>query len=200
MNGVRRVVRALTLAAAATGAVGAHAIDTDQVPLAKRSSSGLHLTAVEAAAMKQQNPAKVLFIDIRTRAEAMYVGLPSSVDHLVPFLEFPEIWEWSDDKSEYIQLSNTHFVQDIEKRLAQAGLDKTAAVILICRSGVRSNHASGLLAQYGFTRAYTVVDGFEGDTSKDGERKGQRVVNGWKNANLPWTYKLEKAKMYLDPL
>jgi hypothetical protein len=25
---------------------------------------------------------------------------------------------------------------------------------------------------------------------------GQRIVNGWKNAGLPWTYKLVKAKMY----
>ena len=193
--------RALILAMlAATVLSTAVAIEMDQVPLAKRSSSGLHLTAVEAAAMKQQNPGKVLFIDIRTRAEAMYVGLASPVDHLVPFLEFPEIWEWSDDKSEYIQWSNTHFVQDVEQRLTKAGLDKSDTVILICRSGVRSNHASGLLAQYGFKRAYTVIDGFEGDSAKDGERKGQRTVNGWKNANLPWTYKLDKAKMYLDPL
>ena len=32
--------------------------------------------------------------------------------------------------------------------------------------------------------------------AKDGAKAGQRVVNGWKNANLPWTYKLDKAKMY----
>jgi rhodanese-related sulfurtransferase len=193
--------RALILAMlASTFLSSAFAIDADQVPLAKRSSSGLHLTAVEAAAMKQHNPGKVMFIDIRTRAEAMYVGLATPIDHLVPFLEFPEVWEWSDEKSEFIQLSNTHFVQDVEQRLAKAGLDKNDAVILICRSGVRSNHASGLLAQYGFKRAYTVIDGFEGDAVKDGERKGQRMVNGWKNANLPWTYKLDKAKMYLDPL
>jgi rhodanese-related sulfurtransferase len=200
MSTSRTMVRTMLATLMAGALFNAHAIDIEQVPLAKRSASGLHLTALEAAAMKLQSPAKVLFIDIRTRAEATYLGLPTSVDHLVPFLEFPEIWEWSDDKSEFIQLSNTHFVQDVEKRLAQAGLDKSDAVILICRSGVRSNHASGLLAQYGFKRAYTVVDGFEGDTAKDGERKGQRVVNGWKNANLPWTYKLEKAKMYLDPL
>ena len=93
---------------------------------------------------------KVLFIDIRTRAEAMYVGLASPVDHLVPFLEFPEIWEWSDEKSEYIQLSNTHFVQDVEKRLAKAGLDKNDAVILICRSGIRSDEAARKLVQAGF--------------------------------------------------
>lgn len=179
---------------------GASAIEPDQVPLAKRSASGLHLTAAEAATMKQQQPSKVLLIDIRTRAEAVFVGVPALMDHLVPFLEFPEVWEWSDEKADFIQLSNTHFVQDVEKRLAQAGLDKNDAVVLICRSGIRSNHASGLLAQQGFKRAYTVIDGFEGDVAKEGERKGQRVINGWKNANLPWTYKLEKSKMYLDPL
>ena len=27
-------------------------------------------------------------------------------------------------------------------------------------------------------------------------KAGQRIVNGWKNAGLPWTYKLEKSKMY----
>ena len=70
--------RALILAMLASTVLSAAvAIEADQVPLAKRSSSGLHLTAVEAAAMKQQNPGKVLFIDIRTRAEAIYVGLAS---------------------------------------------------------------------------------------------------------------------------
>ncbi len=43
-----------------------------------------------------------------------------------------------------------------------------------------------------------MIDGFEGDTPKDGERKGQRVVNGWKNANFPWGYKLVKEEMYLE--
>lgn len=175
------------------------AIDLDQVPTAKRSASGQHLTALEAAQMKQAAPQQVLFIDIRTRAEAMYVGMATPVDHLVPFLDFPEIWEWSEQHAEYAQMSNAHFVQDVEKRLTAAGLSKDDPVILICRSGVRSNSASGLLAQYGFKRAYTVIDGFEGDTAKDGERKGQRVVNGWKNAQLPWGYKLDKRKMYLEP-
>jgi hypothetical protein len=37
-----------------------------------------------------------------------------------------------------------------------------------------------------------VVDGFEGDMSKD----GRRAVNGWKNAGLPWSYQLAREKMY----
>lgn len=189
------------LVAATMGlALAAHAIDIAQVPESKRSASGLHLTALEAADMKQRLGNKAMMIDIRTRAEAMYVGMAASVDFLVPVLDFPEFWEWSDQRNEYVQQSNPNFVKDVEKRLAQMGLTKDDPVIVICRSGVRSNAASGLLFEMGFKQAYTVIDGFEGDTTKDGEQKGQRVVNGWKNAKLPWSYKLDKKKMYLDPL
>lgn len=180
--------------------VQAFAIDLEQVPAKKRSTSGLHLIATEAAAMKNEFGPKVLLIDIRTRAEAMYVGVADSVDFFVPFLDFSEFWEWSDARSEYVQISNTHFVADIEKRLAAKGLTKDDTVIIMCRSGARSSLAAGLLAQNGFKKAYTVIDGFEGDTAKDGPQKGQRVVNGWKNAGLPWSYKMKKEKMYLDPL
>ena len=31
-----------------------------------------------------------------------------------------------------------------------------------------------------------------------GSRKGERVVNGWKNSGLPWSYKLNKSAMYWD--
>ncbi len=196
------VIRALTGAFCLLGLWGAPAwaIDADKVPASKRSSSGLHLTALEAAEMKQRLGGKVLMIDIRTRAEAMYVGMASAVDYLVPVLDFPEFWEWSDQTQEYIQQANPNFVKDIEARLLAKGLTKNDPVILMCRSGVRSNAASGLLAELGFKQAYTVIDGFEGDTAKDGEQKGQRVVNGWKNAKLPWSYKMDKARMYLDPL
>jgi rhodanese-related sulfurtransferase len=193
---MRQVLAAVTMGLALV----AHAIDRDHVPDSKRSSSGLHLTALEAADMKLRMGGKVMMIDIRTRAEAMYVGMAASVDFLVPVLDFPEFWEWSDQRNEYVQQSNPNFVKDVEKRLAQMGLTKDDPVILICRSGVRSNAASGLLFEMGFKQAYTVIDGFEGDTAKDGPEKGHRVVNGWKNAKLPWSYKLDKNKMYLDPL
>lgn len=178
----------------------AQAIEIDQVPESKRSASGLHLSALEAAAMKQRLGPQVMMIDIRSRAEAQYVGMAHAVDFLVPMLDFPEFWEWSDQRNEYIQQSNPNFVQDVEQRLAQMGLTKNDPVIVICRSGVRSNAAAGLLFEMGFKQAYTVIDGFEGDAARDGEQRGQRVVNGWKNAKLPWSYKLEKNKMYLDPL
>lgn len=42
-----------------------------------------------------------------------------------------------------------------------------------------------------------MIEGFEGNTAKDGPNKGQRTVNGWKNSALPWTYELDKDEIYL---
>jgi rhodanese-related sulfurtransferase len=53
------------------------------------------------------------------------------------------------------------------------------------------------LSEAGFAQVYTVVDGFEGDVAKEGPNAGKRVVNGWKNAGLPWSYRLEKEKFTL---
>lgn len=50
----------------------------------------------------------------------------------------------------------------------------------------------------GYPNVYTVTDGFEGDKIKQGPRKGERVVNGWKNSGLPWSYKLTKDAMYWE--
>jgi hypothetical protein len=56
------------------------------------------------------------------------------------------------------------------------------------------------LSHFGFKKAYAVIDGFEGYKETEGASKGQRTVNGWKNAKLPWTYKLDTKKIYTDPL
>lgn len=174
------------------------AVESAQVPDDKRSATGLHLTAVEAGAMKRADPAKVLFIDVRSRAEAMLLGMPTLADHLVPLLDFSAPWEWSADQGEYLQQANPRFVQDVEQRLTKAGLTKNDPVILLCRSGTRSNSAAGLLSLYGFKKAYTVIDGYEGDLATSGPQAGQRSVNGWKNAKLPWTYQLDSTKVYRE--
>ncbi len=49
----------------------------------------------------------------------------------------------------------------------------------------------------GYTQVYVVTDGFEGGKIKSGERKNWRLKNGWKNAGLPWSYKLNMEKMYM---
>jgi rhodanese-related sulfurtransferase len=104
--------------------------------------------------------------------------------------------DWDERRHMYQLEPNSDFTQEAEIRLKEKGLAKTDRVILICRSGDRSARAADLLANAGFTQVYSITEGFEGDSAKDGPKAGQRIVNGWKNTGLPWTYKLEKSKMY----
>lgn len=171
--------------------------DWDKLPEVKRSKAGLYLTPQQAYDMKKKDLKGVAFFDIRTRAEAMYVGWPGDADALVPYMEHPEIMsEWDDKRFAYRLEPNSEFVAEMERRLKDMGLGKNATIILICRSGDRSAKAQDLLQMSGFTRVYGIAEGFEGDAAKEGPKSGQRVVNGWKNANLPWTYKLDKSRMY----
>lgn len=171
--------------------------DWGNLPEIKRSKVGLYLTPQQAYDMKMKDPKGVAFFDIRTRAEAMYVGWPGDADALVPYVEHAEIMiEWDDKRTMYKVEPNVDFVAELERRLTEKGLGKDATIILICRSGDRSARAQDRLQMSGYSRVYGVAEGFEGDMAKEGPKAGQRAVNGWKNAGLPWTYKLDKDKMY----
>jgi len=173
--------------------------DWDKLSDVKKSKTARYLTPKQAYDLKKANPGKVAFFDIRTRAEAMYVGWPGDADALVPYVEHPEIMsEWDEKRHMYKLEPNQNFVPEFERRLQAMGLDKSATIILICRSGDRSSKAQDRLRDAGYTKVYSVPEGFEGDLAKDGDKAGQRAVNGWKNAGLPWTYKLDKAKMYFE--
>lgn len=198
------LLKNLLVAACIATAGGAWAADWgpgtttwEQLPEIKRTKLGLYLTPQQAYDMKKANPKGVALFDVRTRAEAMYVGWPGDADALVPFVEHPELMtEWDDKRHMYKLEPNQDFVPELERRLKDMGLARDATIILICRSGDRSSKAADRLQAAGFGKVYSVAEGVEGDTAKDGAKAGQRVVNGWKNANLPWTYKLDKAKMY----
>lgn len=189
-----RSVRLATIAAIVF-AQSALAMDPASVPEGKRTSQGLYMTAVEAHARMTESRAQTLFIDIRSRAEVQFVGMASSVDANVPLKELSEFGEFDEASGAYRMIENPNFVEEVTRRLVAKRLTKEDVVIVICRSGARSAPAVEVLAKAGFERVYTVVDGFEGDTAKDGLHKGHRTVNGWKNANLPWSYRLEKAKL-----
>jgi rhodanese-related sulfurtransferase len=113
------------------------------------------------------------------------------VDANVPFVDLKSPPEWDDKNNRLLLVPNPTFAADVEARLAAKNLAKDAQVIVMCRSGDRSGKAVDALAKAGFTNAWTVLDGFEGDMSKD----GRRDVNGWKIAGLPWAYKLDKTKL-----
>ena len=106
--------------------------------------------------------------------------------------------EWNPDKHDFQLSPNSNFLPAIEELLAKRKLGKDAKIVLMCRSGSRSAKAANLLDQAGYKNVYSVTDGYEGGKAKSGPHKGQRVVDGWRNANLPWTYKLERKKMYWE--
>jgi rhodanese-related sulfurtransferase len=173
------------------------AMDAASVPKKKQTPQGLYLSAKDAHDMVQKDSAKVLFIDVRTQAEVEFVGMSTMVDANIPYL-LSNVTEWDAKKNVFSKAPNSGFQAAVEAQLAKKGLSKSAPIVVMCRSGDRSAKAAELLSKLGYANVYSVVDGFEGDVAKEGAHKGQRVVNGWKNAGLPWSYKLDKAKMYLE--
>lgn len=157
---------------------------------------GLYLTSKEAHAMKTAEGAKVLFVDVRDPIEVMFTGFADTVDANIPFLTADRS-KWNDKKSVFLMAKNPDFEPAVARALEKRGLTKAAPVILMCRSGGERSAPSALaLHGKGYERVYVVVDGFEGGTVKDGPKKNWRLVDGWKNSGLPWSYKLDKEKMY----
>lgn len=171
-------------------------VDPSALPANKRTRSGLYLTAAEAGILLDAIGDRVLFIDVRTRGELIFNGMPATIDAHVPFLLDPLDARWDDSKGAYQLERNPDFVAAVDRRLAGKGLSREDIVVVICQGGIRAAAAADVLANAGYRRAYTIVDGFEGDPAPDGPNKGQRIVNGWRNAGLPWTTRLDRAKMY----
>ena len=179
------------------GIAEANDIDPETVPAPKQIISKNYLSSKEAAAMKQALGAKALMIDVRTPAEIEYVGLADPVDANIPYM-MDDYGVWDDKKSRFMMAPNSGFLSKISDIESKIGLNKDSTVIVMCRSGDRSSGAANLLTKAGYTQVYSVVDGFEGDLAKEGDNKGRRSVNGWKNAGLPWSYNLVKNKMYVE--
>jgi rhodanese-related sulfurtransferase len=133
------------------------------------------ISAAEAWDRLKADP-RAQLIDVRTMAEWNFVGLPD----LSPLGRRVHCIEWQTFPSMAV---NPDFARQAAEAVRQAGADQTAPVILICRSGGRSRSAAMALAQEGFTAAFNLAGGFEGDLDAERHRGGQ---DGWKAAGLPW--------------
>lgn len=172
--------------------------DVSSVPDSKRTKLGLYLSPQAAYERVQKSKEKVLFLDVRTRAEINFLGMPYLVDANVPYMKMDPWMGWDPKKEEFKQEVNQDFASRVATLLGKKHLNKDSEIVLICRSGKRSAKAADLLADLGYTHVYSVVPGYEGDKAKEGPHKGHRFVDGWRNAGLPWGYKLDHAKMYFD--
>lgn len=173
--------------------INAYAVDKKDIPEYKQTRAERYLTSKEAYEEIQVEEHKILFLDVRTRAEVEVVGMPTVADANVPYMLMAEPMTWNDDWGSFKMVRNQNFLAAVKERLEEKGLTRDDKVFLMCRSGGRSASAADLLSEAGFTNVFSVVDGYEGDKAKN----GKRTLNGWKNSDLPWSYKLDKKKMYL---
>lgn len=125
----------------------------------------------QAWELLKQDP-KAVLIDVRTKPEWHYVGIPDlhPIGKTAVFIE----WQGYPD----LQL-NQRFSAEVEAK----GVPKDATVLLMCRSGQRSRAAALALTKLGYRRCFNVSDGFEGPKDEEGHR-GR--AGGWKAAGLPW--------------
>ncbi len=129
------------------------------------------LSAQEAFDLLQSEDSAVL-VDVRTRAEWSYVGVPDlsglgKALVCIEWVSFPD------------GLRNAHFLEQLDA----AGVRRDASVAFICRSGVRSAAAADAATASGFARCYNVSGGFEGPLDLSGHRGRS---GGWKAQGLPW--------------
>jgi rhodanese-related sulfurtransferase len=161
-----------------------------QVLEEKLTSLGLYLTAREAYEMWQADPERIKVLDVRTFEEYVLIGHAAMAAN-VP-LAFPT-YNWDANKGNYSVVGNKDFMTQVSARFQP---DDT--ILVMCRSGGRSAMAVNALAKAGFTKAYNLIDGFEGDKVDDPEsiHHGKRMRNGWKNS-APWTYHLDPKLVWL---
>lgn len=126
------------------------------------------LTPQEAFALLHTD-SSVKLVDVRTNAERDWIGrvsLPLDQHLAVQWNLYPG------------GTHNPDFLDELSKVA-----DKESVLLFLCRSGVRSRHASTLATENGYLHCFDILEGFEGDKDADGHRK---TVGGWCKAQLPW--------------
>ena len=162
-----------------------------------RTKAGLYVDAREAHEMLTGSAEhEIVLVDVRDPVELKFTGYTDMTDIHVPW-KIIDAGSWDEKKQSYGGHVNKGFGTDVKSRLDALDVDQQAHIIFMCRSGsTRSAPAADVLFAMGYPNVYSMVDGFEGGKAKDKPHKGARVIDGWKNAGLPWGWKLEKDVMY----
>ncbi|MBV8392632.1 MAG: rhodanese-like domain-containing protein [Alphaproteobacteria bacterium] len=116
--------------------------------------------------------ANAILVDVRTRPEWNFVGLPD----LGPTGKKPALLEWQMFPS---MQQNPEFVAQLSGAVA----DKATPILFLCRSGARSASAAKAMTAAGYGACLNISDGFEGPLNAEGKRGS---AGGWKASGLPW--------------
>ncbi len=184
-------IAVLLVASAARGAEPdvLKALAKDEARIAKDVPPDRNVDA--ATAFRMTTTDKVPIVDVRTVQEYQFVGHVPGAFSIPAFL-----WgRWDDQKRSFGLDPNPDFV----KQFAAVFPDKSAPVIVMCRSGHRSAKATKLLVGAGYSRVYQLWEGFEGVAvpDKDLPSYGKKLVDGWRNRGLPYTWDMDPALVVL---
>ena len=124
------------------------------------------------AVERLQSNSQALFVDVRSKAEYKYVGFPEN-SILIPWIDDPD---WEPNPEVFSDL----VMQELDGRENLLNTE----IILICRSGFRSNEALKCLENKGFTQVSHVASGYEGDLDENDHRGN---LNGWRHDGMPWS-------------
>lgn len=118
--------------------------------------------------------ANAVLVDVRTRAEWTFVGIPD----LSSLNREPVCIEWQSFPAMQI---DPDFVDMLKTEIGTDNLSRP--LLFLCRSGSRSRAAAMAMTAEGYTRCFNIADGFEGPIDQHRHRGG---VAGWKAEQLPW--------------
>ena len=161
------------------------------VPEGCRTKLGLYVTPMEAYRRWAADSEHVKVLDVRTPEEYAFVGHPEMAMN-IPFVM--HTYEWEPEKGRVAIEGNPRFLPEVT---GWANPEDT--ILVMCRSGGRAALAVNVLAEAGYQNVYNILEGMEGERVNDPRSvyHRKRMVNGWKNAGLPWTYDLEPSQMRL---
>ncbi|MCP4932638.1 MAG: sulfurtransferase [bacterium] len=163
--------------------------DVFELSLSKTTELGLYLNSDEGHRFKTENP-KILFLDVRTRAEVNFLGMPDVADANIPIKPITTVL--AKNGKAYQRVDNKEFIPAVADLISRKKFDDDPVIFVMCRNGKGSAIATNRLAEAGYTKVYSIVDGYEGDF----DANGKRTVNGWKNAGLPWSYGIGNERAY----
>jgi rhodanese-related sulfurtransferase len=115
-------------------------------------------------------------VDVRTRAEWTYVGIPD----LGPIGKRAVLVEWQTFPDQSV---DARFVERLAGELKALGVQLDDDLYFICRSGSRSLAAARAMAKAGFRSCHNVLCGFEGPLD---DLRHRGALTGWKASGLPW--------------
>lgn len=107
----------------------------------------------------------VVLVDVRSTEERKFVGHVPDTLHVA----------WATGTA---LIKNPRFLRELENKVP-----KSATVLFLCRSGKRSALAAETATAAGYSNAFNVLQGFEGDLDSQ-QQRGES--GGWRHWGLPW--------------